>query len=181
MAAEKIALVRGYAEGLFAIAEAEGELAAFEDELFSFAKSLERETRLREALTDPALPAEEKKGLIRDLMGDRAALLTVNVLGLVVEQGRARDLGGIIEELIRLAAERRQHVVAEVRSAVQLDERQRERLAAALSRATGRAVEVKVVVDPTVVGGVVAKIGDEVLDGTLRTRLTEARQHLSGV
>jgi F-type H+-transporting ATPase subunit delta len=71
--------------------------------------------------------------------------------------------------------------VAEVRSAVQLDERQRERLAAALSRATGRAVEVKVVVDPTVVGGVVAKIGDEVLDGTLRTRLTEARQHLSGV
>jgi len=80
-----------------------------------------------------------------------------------------------------LAAERRQHVVAEVRSAVQLDERQRERLAAALSRATGRAVEVKVVVDPTVVGGVVAKIGDEVLDGTLRTRLTEARQHLSGV
>lgn len=179
--ADKVAVVRGYAEGLLAIAEAEGELDAFEDELFSFAKSLERETDLREALTDPALPVEQKKDLIRDLMGDRATPLTVGVLDLIIEQGRARDLGRIIEELVRLAAERRRHVVAEVRSAVQLDEGQRERLASALSRATGLAVEVKVVVDPSVIGGAVANMGDEVLDGTVRTRLTEARQHLSGV
>jgi F-type H+-transporting ATPase subunit delta len=179
--ADKVTVVRGYAEGLFTIAEAEGELAAFEDELFSFAKSLERETALREALTDPALPVEQKKDLIRDLMGDRATQLTVSVLDLIIEQGRAKDLGRIIEELVRLAAERRRHVVAEVRSAVQLDEGQRERLAGALSRATGLAVEVKVVVDPSVIGGAVANIGDEVLDGTVRTRLMEARQHLSGM
>lgn len=181
MVADRAAVVGGYAKGLLAVAEAEGELAQFEDELFSFAKALERETGLREALTDPALPAERKKALVRDLVGDRATTLTVSALDLVIEQGRAKDLGRIIEEFVRLAAERRRHVVAEVRSAVQLDERQRERLTAALSRATGLAVEVKVVVDPSVVGGVVARVGDEVLDGTVRTHLMEARQHLSGV
>jgi F-type H+-transporting ATPase subunit delta len=181
LAADKAALVRGYAAGLLAIAEAEGELGRFEDELFAFAKALEREVGLRQALTDPALPLERKDALVRDLLGDRASPLTASALDLIIEQGRARDLGRIVEELVRLAAERRRHVVAEVRSAVRLDERQRERLTAALSRATGLAVEVKVVVDPSVIGGVAARIGDEVFDGTVRTRLAEARRHLSGV
>lgn len=178
--AERDALVRGYAEALFAIAEAEGELAAVEDELYGFAKTLERETALREALTDPALPAENKKALLRDLLGERANPHTVNALGFLVDQGRARDIGRIAEDLAVVAAERRAHQVAEVRSAVPLDEDQRARLAAALSRATGRQVEVKVVVDPNVIGGLVAKVGDEVFDGSIRTRLSDARGRLTG-
>ena len=177
--AEKDALIRGYAEALFAVAEAEGELAAVEDELYAFAKALEGQTQLREALTDPALPAENKKGLIRDLLGERANPHTVNVLGFLIDQGRARDIGRIVEELAAVAAERRAHQVAEVRSAVPLDEGQRRRLAEALSKATGRQVEVKVVVDPSVVGGVVAKVGDEVFDGSVRARLVEARGRLT--
>jgi F-type H+-transporting ATPase subunit delta len=70
--------------------------------------------------------------------------------------------------------------VAEVRSAVPLDEARRQRLAAALSKATGRSVELKVVVDPSVIGGVVARLGDEVFDGTVRTRLHDARERLAG-
>jgi F-type H+-transporting ATPase subunit delta len=177
--AEKDALVRGYAEALFSVAEAEGELAAVEDQLYAFAKALEGQTKVREALTDPALPAENKKGLIRDLLGERANPHTVNALGFLIDQGRAREIGRIAEELARVAAARRAHQVAEVRSAVQLDEPQRQRLAAALSKATGRQVEVKVVVDPTVVGGVVAKVGDEVFDGSVRTRLAEVRGRLA--
>jgi F-type H+-transporting ATPase subunit delta len=178
--AEKDALVRGYAEALFAIAEAEGELAAVEDELYGFAKALERETKLREALTDPALPAENKKALVRDLLGERANPHTVNAIGFLIDQGRARDIGRIAEDLAAVAAERRAHQVAEVRSAVPLDEEQRARLAAALSKATGREVEVKVVVDPNVIGGLVAKVGDEVFDGSIRTRLSDARGRLTG-
>jgi F-type H+-transporting ATPase subunit delta len=178
--AERDALVRGYAEALFAIAEAEGELAAVEDELYGFAKTLERETTLREALTDPALPAENKKALLRDLLGERANPHTVNALGFLIDQGRARDIGRIAEDLAVVAAERRAHQVAEVRSAVPLDEDQRARLAAALSRATGRQVEVQVVVDPNVIGGLVAKVGDEVFDGSIRTRLSDARGRLTG-
>jgi len=177
--AEKDALVRGYAEALFAVAEAEGELASVEDQLYAFAKALETETRVREALTDPALPAENKKGLIRDLLGERANPHTLNALGFLVDQGRAREIGRIVEELAAVAAARRAHQVAEVRSAVPLDETQRQRLAAALSEATGRQVEVKVVVDPSVVGGVVAKVGDEVFDGSVRARLAEVRGRLS--
>jgi F-type H+-transporting ATPase subunit delta len=177
--AEKDALVRGYAEALFAVAEAEGEASAVEDQLYAFAKALETETRVREALTDPTLPAENKKGLVRDLLGERANPHTVNALGFLIDQGRARDIGRIVEELAAVAAERRAHQVAEVRSAVPLDEAQRERLATALSRATGRQVEVKVVVDPTVVGGIVAKVGDEVFDGSVRARLAEARERLA--
>jgi F-type H+-transporting ATPase subunit delta len=79
-----------------------------------------------------------------------------------------------------VAAERRHHVLAEVRSAVPLDGAQRERLAQGLSRATGREVEVRVVVDPTVVGGIVARVGDEIFDGSLRSRLDDAKQQLAG-
>lgn len=176
---EKDALVRGYAEALFAVAQAEGELEAVEDQLYAFAKALDANPELREAVTDPVLPAENKKGVVRDVLGERANPHTVNALGFLIDQGRAREIGRIVEELAALAAERRAHVVAEVRSAVPLDEAQRRRLAEALSKATGREVEIKVVVDPTVVGGIVAKVGSEVFDGSVRTKLDEARGLLS--
>lgn len=177
--AGKDALVRGYAEGLFAVAEAEGELGAVEDQLYAFAKALEGQTQLREALMDPALPAENKKGLVRDVLGDRANPHAVNAIGFLIDQERAREISAVVQALVELAAERRAHQLAEVRSAVPLDGDQRARLAEALSRATGRQVEVKVVVDPTVVGGLVAKVGDEVFDGSVRSRLDEARGRLT--
>jgi F-type H+-transporting ATPase subunit delta len=171
-------VVRGYAQALFSVAEAEEALEVVEDELFAFAEAMEREGRLREALTDPALPAENKKALIRELIGDRANSHTVNILGFLIDQGRARELDGIAESLAELAAERRKHVVAEVRSAVPLTQERRKRLAEALSMATGKEVEVKVLIDPSVIGGLVARVGDEVFDGTVRTRLREAREKL---
>ena len=174
-------LVHGYAQALFAVAEAEGALGSVEDELFSFAKALDRAPDLREALSDPGLPAENKKGLIRDVLGDRAHPLTANLLGFLVETGRGRELPRIADELAHVVAERRQHALAEVRTAVPLDEERRRRLADALQRATGRSLELKTVVDPSVVGGVVANVGDEVFDGSVRTRLEQAKRHLGSV
>jgi F-type H+-transporting ATPase subunit delta len=178
--ADKDALVRSYAEALFRVAAVEGELDATERQLFAFAKLLERETRVREALADPSLPVENKRQLIADALGERAIPLAANLLGFLVEQGRARELGRIVEVLADVVAETREHAVAEVRSAVPLDDARVSRLAEALSRATGRQIEVRVVVDPSVVGGVMAKIGDEIFDGSVRSRLVEARDHLSG-
>lgn len=174
------AVVDGYAEAVLAIAEAEGELDPTLEHLYAFAKTLEREGKLRQALVDPGLPLENKRALIHDVLGARANPNAVNAIALVVEQGRARDLGAIAEAAAALAAERRQHVLAEVRSAVPLDEERRARVADALAKATGRQVEIKVVVDPTVVGGVVARVGDEVFDGSVRSRLEGAREHLAG-
>lgn len=177
---QKDAMIRGYAEALFAVAEAEGETQAVESQLFAFAKMLETQPKVREALIDPALPEENKKGLIRDALGERANPNAVNLLGLLVEQGRGRELGRIVEELVAVSADRRAHAVAEVRSAVPLDEAQRARLVEALSRATGRQVELRVVVDPAVIGGVVARVGDEIFDGSVRSRLRDAREQLAG-
>jgi F-type H+-transporting ATPase subunit delta len=171
--------IRGYAEALFSVAEAEDALDVVEDELFRFARALEGEQRLREALTDPALPAERKRAVLGDVLGDRANPHTVNLLGFLVEQGRARDLPAIVDELVAMAAERRQAAVAEVRTAVPLGAGHRERLAEALGRATGKNVELKVIVDPSVVGGVVARVGDQVIDGTVRRRLELARERLT--
>ena len=77
---------------------------------------------------------------------------------------------------MKLAASERQHEVAEVRSAVPLDKSQRQRLAEALSQATGKQVEVKVIIDEKVLGGLVARIGDTVIDGTIRHRLEQLKE-----
>jgi electron transfer flavoprotein alpha subunit len=97
-----------------------------------------------------------------------------------------RGVGGpegfkIVEELARMASVERNHALAEVRTAVDLTDEQRRRLAEALSRATGRTVDLKVVVDPSVIGGVVARVGDEVFDGSIASRLEDAKQALGSV
>lgn len=178
---EREALVRGYARALFAVAEAEGDLDQVGDELFRFGKSVEGQPELRQALTDPALPADRKKAVIEDLLGKKASRHTVTLLGFLVDQGRVKDLPRIIEAVAELAAERRRGAVAEVRTAVPLDAERRETLAKALSEATGKDVELKVLVDPSVIGGVVARVGDQVFDGSIRRRLELAREQLGRV
>lgn len=171
-------LVAGYAEALLVIAEAEGDLETVEDELYAFSQAIRREPRLREALTDPQLPIERKKALLQELLGERTSRHTVSLLGMIVEQGRAKDLDRIAVAVAELAAERRRHALAEVRTATPLDDERRGRLVEALSKATGKELELKVVVDPSVIGGVVAYVGDQVIDGTVRHKLELARQQL---
>ena len=175
------AVIDGYAQALFAVARTEGALPAVEDELYAFAKALEQNTPLREALTDAALPAENKKAVIGDILGERANPLTASLIGLVVDAGRARDIPKIVQRLAEMTAGERDHALAEVRSAVELSAAQRMRIAAALSKATGRTIDLKVVVDPSVVGGVVARVGDEIFDGSVATRLVDAKQRLGSV
>ena len=177
--AEKDRMIRGYAQALFAVAEAERELEQVEDELFRFAQTVEHEPKLREALTDPALPADRKKAVLAELLGSKASPHTASLLGFVVEQGRAKDLPKIIEALVELASERRRQAVAEVRTAIPLDAGHREKLAEALAKATGKDIELKVLVDPSVVGGVVARVGDQVFDGSIKRKLELAREQLA--
>jgi len=176
--AERDRVVDGYASALLSVAEAEDALDEVEDELFRFGRILETASDLRDALIDPALPVERKKAVLHDLLGDKASSHTLNMLGFVIEQGRARQLEKIAEGVSRMAAERRRRVVAEVRTAVPLTDEQRVRLAETLARATGKQVELKVLVDPGVIGGAVARVGDQVFDGTVRSRLEAAKERL---
>jgi F-type H+-transporting ATPase subunit delta len=164
-------LVRGYAEGLLKIVEAEGDLERVEDELFRFGKLLEENHDLKQALSDSSVERAQRIKIVDELLAGKVSPHTVGLITFVVTQDRARQLPQILEELSAMASERRQAVLAEVRSAVPLDETQRAELATALSKATGKTVELKVLVDPSVLGGVYAKVGDTVIDGTVRRRL----------
>ncbi len=173
--------IRGYAQALFSVAQAEDALEDVQDELFRFARALDQQSELRESLTDPALPIERKKAVLRDILGERASPHTISIIGFLVEQGKARELTAIVDELVTLASAQRESAVAEVRTAVPLDERHQEELAKALEQAMGRKVELKVVVDPSILGGVVARVGDQVIDGSIRRRLEQARDQMSEV
>lgn len=177
--ADKNTLVQGYAQALFVVAEAEGELEQVENELYQFAKAVEKQPKLREALTDPGLPADRKRAVIDELLGGKASPHTASLLDFLVEAGRAKDLSRIIEAMAEMAAERRRKAVGEVRTAVPLDAERRDRLAKALSAATGKDIELKVLVDPSVIGGAVAQVGDQVFDGSVRRKLELARQLLT--
>lgn len=172
--------VRGYAQALLSVAEAEGAIDRVQDELYAFAKGVERNEDLREALTDAALPPERKRAVIDELLGARAHPTTATLVGFLVDAGQARRIAAIAEEVAREAARRSDRTLAEVRVAVPLTDAKRSLLADALERATGHPVELKVDVDPSVIGGVVARVGDEVFDGSLASRLTEAKQYLTG-
>jgi F-type H+-transporting ATPase subunit delta len=173
---ERADLIRGYATALLQIAAAEDALDRVSDELFRFAKAVEQNHELRSALTDIAVPAGRKQAMVDELLGPRTSDHTKNILGFVVSQGRGRELPRIVESLTQLAAEQRSRVVAEVRSAVALNDDQRRRLGDALGQATGKSVDVKVIVDPNVLGGIYAKVGDQVIDGTVRRRLQELKE-----
>ncbi len=167
-----------YAEALFGVARAEGTLGEVEDELFRFSQTLQGNDELRNALTDASIPAARRQQIVEDLLGGKASSTTVALVSMVVGTGRARQLPTIIKRLVEMSAAEANKEVAEVRSAVPLTDDQRDRLAKALEDATGKQVEVKVVVDPSVLGGIVAQVGDTVIDGSVRRRLDQLKNAL---
>ena len=171
--------IEGYAEALFDVARAEGLLDVVEHELYQVARVVEHNDELRTPLADQAIPSDRRQAIVEELLGGRgAANVTRSLVSFVVAAGRARDLPAIVDEFVQRAAAERDHEVAEVRSAIPLDGEQQRRLAEALSSATGKQVEVKVTVDPSVLGGLVARVGDRVIDGSVRNRLQQLRNAL---
>lgn len=165
-----------YARAMFDVARAEGNVARIGDELFRFARALEGSDELHSALTDPHLPASRRQQIVEDLLGGKAEPATISLVSMAVGTGRSRQLPAIIDSLVAMSAAEAGKAVAEVRSAVELTGDQRERLAAALHNATGKQVEVKVIVDPSVLGGLVTTVGDTVIDGSVHTRLEQLKQ-----
>jgi F-type H+-transporting ATPase subunit delta len=170
--------IETYADALFNIASAEGKIDEVQDELFRFGRALEGSDALKNTLTDDMVPAAKRQAVVEDLLGGKATGVTTQLISFVVGSGRGRDLPAIINKLVDRAASNKQRTVAEVRTAIALTDDQKTRLAAALSNATGKAVELKVLIDPTVLGGVVAQVGDQIIDGSVRTRLDQLTAQL---
>lgn len=172
------ARIEGYARALFEVARAEGTLDEVEDELFRFARSYESSDELRNALTDDMVPAAKRQAIVEDLLGGKATPTTTQLISMVVGSGRGRDLPAIIDRLVQRAASSKNLEVAEVRSAVALTDDQQDRLKAALANATGKQLTLKVVVDPSIIGGIVATVGDTIIDGSVRTRVDQLKSRL---
>jgi F-type H+-transporting ATPase subunit delta len=167
-------------EAQLVVAESEGALDDVEDELFRFGRVVAANADLRAALTDRSFPAERKVAILRDLLADRVRPVSLTLLERAVTAARGRLLDDWLTELAELAAERRQRLLAVVRVAHPLDAGQLARLAAALRDVYGSEMQLQVEVDPAVLGGVLVRVGGEVIDGTVVHRLAEARRRIAG-
>jgi F-type H+-transporting ATPase subunit delta len=167
-------------QAAFTVAEVDGTLDATEEELFLFGRALDASPDLQMALTDPSQDAATKARIVRDLLAGRATSATAQVLEYAVGHLHGRRIDAVVDDLGDLAARQRERVVAEVRVSAPLTDEQHRRLAAALSRLKGRTVQLNVAIDPSVLGGVHVRVGDEVIDGTVAARLEQARRAVLG-
>jgi F-type H+-transporting ATPase subunit delta len=169
-----------YAQAVIALAAAEGGLDTVEDELLAVARSVDAAEALRQRLTDTNLPVQQRLAFVESDVLRAAHPATRAALAMLIAAERIGDLASIAEEVAQRAAADRDRELAEVTVAVPLDEASTRKLQRSLERATGKKLELKVHVDSSVVGGVRAKIGDTVIDGSLARRLDDLRSRVGG-
>lgn len=171
-------VVRGYAEALFQVARAEESLDRVEEELTRLKNGLESNAEVKEFLSNLQISPEGKKSALFQIFGEKISTLTLNWINLVIDQGRQRRLPNIIEAFFTLAQESREKVTAEVVTSVPLSEDLVQRLERELSRASKKQVFLKPMVDESILGGVIVKIENKIIDGSVKHRLEEMKQEM---
>ncbi|GHH68123.1 ATP synthase subunit delta [Streptosporangium violaceochromogenes] len=161
-------------------AEAQSRLDDVEDELFRFGRIVASNLSLYRALSDPAVAERAKRELLGSLLAGKVTPSTLRLVTQLVVHPRGRSLDRGLEEFGSLVAAQRQRLVAVVRSAVELSEEQRRRLATWLRASYGHDVHLNVEVDPRVLGGFSVQIGDDLIDTTVAGRIEEVRRRLAG-
>lgn len=174
----KGAVAGRYAEALYEIAVAQEIVDKMEEELKAVANLLEEEPDLKKVLYHPRITAAEKKDVLRNLLADKVSETTMNFLSLVVDRQRENYLADMVEVFVDYANKARNISDVEVTSAMELDEAKRARLVETLGGMTGKDVRVNYSVDPSLIGGIVVRIGDKVMDGSVKARLDSLREHL---
>ena len=159
-------------------AERDGKLSEVEDELFRFGRILDGDGELAQALSVHTSP-ERRQELLRDVLSGKVDPTTYRLVARVVANPRGRSVSAGLTEVGRLAAARRERLVALVRAAVPLTEQQRDRLTAVLQRLYGQEVHLNIDLDPEILGGLSLRIGDEVIDGSVANRLEETARKLA--
>jgi F-type H+-transporting ATPase subunit delta len=159
-------------------AEKDNTLDDVEDQLFRFGRILDREPRLAALLSDENTPADGRVGLLGEVLGGKVSPVTAALLEQTVRNPRGRSLDRAAEELSELAAARRDRYVAHVRTPVRLSPAQEQRLTDSLSRLYGRPISLQVEQDESLLGGLVVRVGGELIDGSIAGRLSAARRTL---
>lgn len=171
------ALERASVTAHVATADQAGQLDELEDNLFRFGRIVDANSELRDVLSADGYPLEAKQRLLDNLLGGRVDEPTRRLLGQAVAS-RHRSLTAVLETYQKVAADRRNSLVATVWVAGPLSEDHKQRLARALSAQYDHEIHLNVIVEPEVLGGVRVAVGDEVIDSTVETRLKQAKRRL---
>lgn len=172
-------IVRRYAAALFQRAMSAGLVDAVESDLGLISYAFENSSELLDAIRSPIVNPDKKKAILRQLFGDRVSKITLDYLDLLVDQRREEAILQTETEYIALANVVRGVVEADVTTAVELSKDELARLSAKLKQVIGKDVRLRTALEPEIIGGVVVKIGDRVIDGSLRSRLAELKEKLS--
>jgi F-type H+-transporting ATPase subunit delta len=161
-------------------AEARAELDSVEDELFRFGRIIAGDDDLLRILGDRNAPREGKAALLDRLLTGKVSPVTERLVRNSLTSPNVHNAENVVERLSEVAARRRGMSVAHVTSAVALTAVQERRLAEVLERLYGRSIGLQVQVDPAVLGGLVIRVGDEIIDGSIAHRLEAAGRRLAG-
>jgi len=169
-----------YAKALFGLAQDEHRHREVRGEIETLAALFGESRELRDALLTPLHPASERKSVLQEI-GQHAGTsrLVQNFLSYLIDQRRLIDFDAIVDAYAEFSDHSEGLVTAEIVAASPLDERRQDRLRRALSERTGQEVRLQIEVDPALIGGVIAKVGDLVFDGSLRTQLGQLRANLT--
>lgn len=168
----------GYARALLELAQAEAVVARIEEEMFRLRELLKGNPALLEFLKDPNVTREGKRHALSELFQDRVHSLVLNTLLTISDADRTNRLQHIIEEFIALAAASRQKASGEIITATRLDDALLVKVCAELSRVTGKNVQLFQKVDPSILGGAIIKVGEQIIDGSLRRKLDQIEEKL---
>ena len=169
-----------YANALADIAIAQGTPQSAVKQVAEFGAAFAASGELRNFLASPAVPIEAKHGVIKKIIARQgAAKIIQNFLFVIVDHQRSHILPQIIAACEGVIRKRLGIAEAQVSSAVELTAAQKSELAKTLSRLTGKKIEPRYSLDPALLGGAVARVGDTIYDGSLRSRLTEMRTRLA--
>jgi F-type H+-transporting ATPase subunit delta len=175
------AVGRRYAKALFQLASEAGQVSAIRGDLAALAKVLAENPALADVLHQPLYPVEQRRGVLSGVAERmQAGELLRRFYHVLIDHRRLLDFDAIHAEFERLADEQAGMQRAQVRTARPLSEAQQERLRRALGARLGRDVALEIRVEPALLGGLVAQVGDLVFDGSLRTQLRQLRSSLSG-
>lgn len=168
---------RRYAEAAFEIAVRDGTIAAWREQL-ALAAAVVADERVARIVDSPAIPLARREALLGEALGADLSTPALNLVRLLVRRGRAALLPQLAREFQRLANRREGIVEATVRSAVPLGDDDMAALRARLEATTGGRVELSASVDPDLVGGLVVRVGDRLIDSSVRGRLERLRDQL---
>lgn len=175
----KVVFARRYAEAVFEIAHQNNELDRWLTDLGKIAQ-LTRDTEMLSWLENPKVPFTQKSGILKKNLGPEVSPLALNLVYIMITKNIIRYAGAIAREYRALVDENRGIATAGVTTAAPLGETEKADLIARLSSVTGKKIELETRIDPAIIGGFVARVGDKLLDGSTKSKLTALKQKMAG-